>query len=180
MQLTNWATVLANRHRYAHALNANPRARSYIERALGPAHLMTAMIQSHVAEAYQQAGRLREARTLIDSALNVLLPLKSQNIFEQCLALRVRAKIEIDEHQFADARRTLDSARAIGVTLDATRPDLLIALRAMEATAMAAERDSAGARRQLRQILTDYGQRREANPPAVLQRLRVRLDSLGT
>ena len=48
------------------------------------------------------------------------------------------------------------------------------------ATAMAAQRDSAGARQQLRQIQTDYGQRREAILPAVLQRVRVRLDSLGT
>ena len=179
VQLANWATMLADRQQYADALQANQRALKYIERALGPAHLMTAVIQSHVAEGYRRAGRLREARSLIDSSLNVLLPLRSQNVFEQCIALRARANIEIDEGKFTDARQSLQSARTIGVSLDATRPDLLIAMRAMEATVMAAQRDSTGARRQLRQILTDYGQRSAMNP-AVLQRVRVRLDSLGT
>ena len=63
--------------------------------------------------------------------------------------------------------------------LDASRPDVLIGLRNIKASILMAQRDSTAARATLRQILADYSARPGLNP-ALLTRVRQRLDSLGT
>ena len=177
--LLNWAGTLSERHQYADAVKLHRRALRRAEHALGPVHLITALMQSRASDDFRAAGNLREARALIDSSLSTMSSLKNLDVFERILALSIRAKIQRDEREFGDAQRTLLAARTMAAPLDQTRPDVLIGLRMIEASVMVAQRDTSSARTALRQILADY-EARSASKPELLQRVRVRLDSLET
>jgi eukaryotic-like serine/threonine-protein kinase len=179
IQLANWATTLSDRRQYERAMAIHLRALRSITRALGPNHLITAVLRSRAAENFRQAGHLPEALAMIDSSISVMSIQQGQSPFEHCLALSVRAKIQRDDGRYADARRTLQTALTVAVPLAQARPDVPVALHMLESSVMLAQRDSAGARTFLRQLLADNAGRRDLNA-AILQGVKARLDSLGT
>jgi len=179
VQLVNWGAALSERGQYADALKIRQRAVLTIERALGPSHLMTAVLQSRLADDYRRANRTREARAVIDSAVVDLSRPDNPSALEYCSALRARARIQLADGQLADAHRSIQLARRVAAPLERTQPDMMIALRVLESSVLTARYDSAGARDTLKSILTDYGARPGLSP-AVLQRVRLSLDSLGT
>jgi tetratricopeptide (TPR) repeat protein len=174
-----WGAALSERGQYADALKIRQRAVLAIERALGLSHLMTAVLQSRLADDYRRANRTREARAVIDSAVVVLSSPDNPSAIEYCSALRARARIQLADGQLADAHRSIKLARRVAAPLERTQPDMMIALRVLESSVLTARSDSAGARDTLKSILADYGARPGLSP-AVLQRVRLSLDSLGT
>jgi eukaryotic-like serine/threonine-protein kinase len=132
IQLVNWGTSLSRRNRGEESAVIKRRALIQMQRANGPNHKMTAVLQSRLASELVGLSRYAEARGLADSALVVLDRMTPRNIGEVGTALRLRAETEIARGDAAGATRTLLRARALLDSLESGREARTVDLLLLE------------------------------------------------
>ena len=116
------AQALAQRGRAKEAVvPARLLLESTVQR-FGPSHQLVAQAQNLLAGSLQRAGKLTEARVTFDSAIALARQLPNPDAMYLADIYAGRAMVEVDLHDHAAAKRSLEDVRALTLRMGAQRP----------------------------------------------------------